>query len=207
MGLTALCAEMLYRLLSPFRAFVKRWGSSNLKENVWDIEFRHGQWSYPSRMNDRPLICDTIEKYLKGGVILDLGCSEGIIAATLADDSYGKYIGLDISSVAIKKAIDRTSAGKKPQGQSIEFVVGDISEFCPCCRAKVILLRQSIYYINRLEVSNVLRKYRNVLSEDGVFIVVMDNPRRHNWITSIIRNNFNVVEVSESSETIMLVFN
>jgi len=126
----------LFRI--PLHAVLKRLGTSNLRRNIWNREFIEGRWLSGQNL-DRPYICDIISKYLPtDGTILDLGCSDGIIAST--QNGIGKYIGVDISEIAID------SAKKRELNVPCEWECADISKYIPQYKIDCILFRQSLYY-------------------------------------------------------------
>jgi trans-aconitate methyltransferase len=181
---------------APIHAALKRWGNSNIRKRIWDKEFSEGRWLH-SAYEERPDICDLIDKYLPSRwTLLDLGCSDGLIGRT--QNGLGKYIGVDVSKVAIE------AARNYEQINECEWVCSDISKFVPNCLADVILFRYSLYYLNIYQVEATLKKYHKYLSANGVFMVVMDNPERHRWVGDIIIQNFNVVEHIDGNPLILV---
>ncbi len=57
-------------------AILKRFGSSKIRKAVWNYEFSSGKWNYldPDVKNSksRDIVYYYLEKYSKGGSILDL---------------------------------------------------------------------------------------------------------------------------------------
>ena len=94
------------------RALLQEWGSARVKKNLWNREFSQGRWDY---IDSTPEDCVYyyIEKYCRGGSILDLGCGSGNTGNELSCDRYGIYTGIDISDVAIQKAITRSRASRR----------------------------------------------------------------------------------------------
>ncbi len=65
------------------------------------------------------------EKYVQkiaSGVVVDLGCGDGRIIPYLDSDKVTQYIGLDIDSIILARAKQRTSS------IPLKFVLGDISQ-------------------------------------------------------------------------------
>jgi trans-aconitate methyltransferase len=111
---------------------------------------------------------------------------------------FGRYIGVDISEIAIESAKKRNQTG-------CEWYCADIADFNPECKIDVILFRQSLYYLTRSEIKEALKRYRQTLTSLGVIIVVMNNPKRHQWITDIITCNFKMIERNDK-DAVILVF-
>ena len=184
-------------LRNRMHAILKRIGTSKLRKTIWDKEFKEGRW-LSGENPERPAICDAISAYLpRGGSLLDLGCSDGIIACT--QEGVGKYIGVDISEIAIESAKKRKLLG------NCKWVCADISKYDPQFLFDVILFRQSLYYLTKLQIDECLLRYRKCLSERGVFIVVMNNPKRHEWITDIIFQYFDIIKF-ENRDPLIVVF-
>ena len=175
---------------------LKRIGTSGLRKRIWDREFGEGRW-LQGEDPKRTKAGDIIEKYLpKGGTLLDLGCSDGVIACT--QRGMGQYIGVDVSEVAIQ------SARRREFDHSFRWVCSDMSKFKPDVKIDVIFFGYSLYYLGRFEIRKTLDRYRQWLSELGVIIVVMDNPKRHRWITNLILRHYNVLEYMAANPVVVV---
>jgi 2-polyprenyl-6-hydroxyphenyl methylase/3-demethylubiquinone-9 3-methyltransferase len=147
-----------------------------------------------------------VEKYARNGDILDLGCGSGNTGSELNQSAYQSYIGVDISDVAIEKAMWRSErAGRDRKNR---YVHADIVNYSPEGRYDVILFRESLYYVPRGTILKMLRRYREHLKEGGVIIVRLYDRDRYNAIHRLLRKSFGVLEefVHEDSRTVVLVF-
>ena len=72
----------------------------------------------------------------------------------------------------------------------------------------VILFKDSLYYVNRMQIARVLERYRESLTAGGVFSVHLDNSERHSWIQFLIESHFKVLEKSSVLDPtgVLLVF-
>ena len=74
----------------------------------WNKEFSSGRWncldSDPTERARHAVIGMYCQKYFSKGNILDVGCGEGTLTDFLSSDQRKKYLGIDISSKAIKIA-------------------------------------------------------------------------------------------------------
>ena len=143
-----------------------------------------------------------LEAYSKNGSILDLGCGPGNTANELAQNAYQRYVGVDISAAALAKAQKRTEANGR-MGQN-RFEVGDFLSYEANQQFNVILFRESLYHVPLSKVKGMLRRYSEVLRDDGVFIVRMvtsgsDGKDKHRLsaMVDIIEKEFEVVEKRE----------
>jgi SAM-dependent methyltransferase len=196
--------RMLHMLL-------KRYGNARAKKKVWDAEFSGGKWDFLEMTTLDPKPKDPIywfiHKYSGLGSILDLGCGTGKTGFEVDADKYRSYTGVDISGVAIERAFFQCRSIPERATKN-EYVVADIEDYAPKRKYRIILFRESIYYVSRSGIPRMLRRLAGNLDEGGVFIVRMFDQRRFKSITRAIERNFRVLEkYSESGGgTIILVF-
>jgi SAM-dependent methyltransferase len=189
-----------------FRDLLQTHGSSKTKQRLWDSEFTKGRWDCLDTTTE-DCVYSLLEKWAKGGSILDLGCGSGSTSNELAESAFSEYTGVDISEVAIVKAQERTL--ENGRGHKCRFLQGDVVNYQPGQRADVILLRDSVYYIKRPQIKAVLKRYSKWLTEEGVFIVRIWNGRgKLREFVDIIEKNFDVVEEyrHEESGAVVVVF-
>src|SRR5262245_47316135 len=105
---------------------VKRWGSSTAKRRVWDGEFASGLWARLEHTADDP-IYDYLETYANGGNVLDLGCGSGNTGSEMNTSRYASYTGVDVSSVALRKAESRIQASDRKTKNS--YLCGDLETY------------------------------------------------------------------------------
>ena len=138
----------LYRILGKLKRLaavrgilyvLTRFGGPVGRRIAFDQYYRTGQWDYLDKNHSEEMV-RLVEKYARGGRILDMGCGTGILASRLADDSYEYYRGIDASSEAIDRA--RKRASKK-----IGFEVGDIQNYRCDESFDVIVFEDSLYYV------------------------------------------------------------
>jgi len=183
---------------------IKRWGDPRTKQEIWDQEFQAGDWRHlDSTADDQVYVY--LERYTNGGSILDLGCGAGNTGNELNARSYSKYTGVDVSQVATDLAAARSSENGRDKKN--EYFCGDIATFAPSDRYEVILFRESIFYIPRSKIVDVLLRYRKHLKQDGVFIVRMCSRHKYKSIVRLIERNLELLESSPpSGPDVILVF-
>jgi 2-polyprenyl-6-hydroxyphenyl methylase/3-demethylubiquinone-9 3-methyltransferase len=180
------------------RGILKRYGPSSIKRRLWNQEFSGSHWDFiDNTVGDCVYL--HLEKHLKRGSILDLGCGPGNTANELPPTAYGTYLGVDISEAALRKAKRRTEqngrAGKN------HFVCSDFINYVPTQQFDVILFRESMYHVPLRRIKPVLDHYSKYLTASGVFIVRMNTsgpsgqPKpRLTAAMSIMETEFAVVE-------------
>lgn len=156
------------RALTFVQGFLTSYGPSSIKKLVWDRDFSGNKWDFiDNTVGD--CVYPHLEKYARNGNILDLGCGPGNTANELASDVYKSYIGVDISEVALAKAVKRTEENGRADKNS--FVRSDFLGYTPTQEFDVILFRESMYHVPYGQVLKILEKYSKHLKKNGVFIV------------------------------------
>jgi SAM-dependent methyltransferase len=193
---------IIERALVFARGFLLSYGPMRVKKAFWNKEFSDGKWNF---IDDTASDCvyPHLEKYARGGDILDLGCGPGNTANELASGAYRTYIGIDISDSAIAKATKRTSETGRSSKNS--FVCSDFLGYMPTQEFDVILFRESLYHVPHGKVLELLEKYSEHLKPSGVFIVRLYlgdfNTGRVKFRVKrkldLIRRKYNVVENSQ----------
>ena len=156
------------RALIFVQGFLASYGPSSVKKKLWDRDFSGGKWDFIDNTAG-DCVYPHLEKYAKNGSILDLGCGPGNTANELSSDAYRNYFGVDISEVALAKAIKRTQENGRAAKNS--FVRSDFLGYNPTQDFDIILFRESLYHVPYGQVLPILKKYSKYLKKDGVFIV------------------------------------
>ena len=189
-----------------WRRLIQYYGPARMKREQWDREFKQGRWDYlTDTANDR--LYPILEKYARGGSLLDLGCGLGNTPNEMAKGSYERYMGVDISEEAVEMARKRTEENGRADNTS--FAQGDVSAYVPDAKYKVILFRESTYYMPLSSLKKTMERYADFLEERGVFIVRMsDRMKSAPKIWGILEENFRIVEKHrfESIPATILVF-
>jgi 2-polyprenyl-6-hydroxyphenyl methylase/3-demethylubiquinone-9 3-methyltransferase len=147
-----------------------------------------------------------LEKHLKNGSILDLGCGPGNTANELAATAYATYTGVDISEAALRKATRRTEQNNRA-GRN-HFVCSDFINYVPTQQFDVILFRESMYHVPLSKVKATLDHYSRYLRDGGVFVVRMNtsgpNGQQKSRLTAtvgVMEAEFDVVEKRQYGES------
>jgi ubiquinone/menaquinone biosynthesis C-methylase UbiE len=179
--------------------FLKSYGPTSMKKILWDKEFSGTKWDF---INDTAGDCvyAPLEKYARNGSILDLGCGPGNTANEVANESYQKYVGVDISDEALAKARKRTVETGRESKNS--FVQSDFINYEPSQKFDVILFRESIYHVPMGKIKETLDHFSRFLNDGGVFVVrialtdgtgIHEKPRPASMV-NIMETEFELVE-------------
>lgn len=187
--------------LRKMRSGMMAYGPSSIKRLLWDREYSTDKWNFAYH-SIGDCVYQHVEKHVKGGSILDLGCGMGNTATELTMNAYRDYTGVDISDACLKKAEARTQqCGRSAKNR---FVRGDFLNYVPAQQYDVILFRESMYHVPPARIKSVLDHYAGYLKAGGVFVVRMgtlgpDGQRipRPVMMLNIIKSEFDVLEDCE----------
>ena len=167
-----------------------------VSKNKWEKEFSAGQWDYldstPAERARSAVIGMLCQYYFPKGKILDVGCGLGTTVDFLNIDQRQKYLGLDISEEAIKKA------GKK----KTDFLVSDFNNFKSSKKFDVIIFNEVLYYMDE---NSAFEQALNILTRNGIILISlyqMKNKRYDQKIWKASRKFFKTTEAIEVSSKV-----
>ena len=130
----------------------------------WDSQYRKGNWEYMKHLEEvgrYSLITGYIHYLKPGGSVLDVGCGEGVLPQRLNLDNISKYVGIDISQVAINAASQKAN-------EKVIFVNEDVSVYTPMDCFDVIVFNEILYYLE--DPLAIVKRYEARLKQDSIFI-------------------------------------
>jgi SAM-dependent methyltransferase len=188
------------RTIRFVRGFLLSFGPQEIKQRVWDREYRKNMWQFRDH-TPGDCVYPHLESHTRQGSILDLGCGSGNTATELSESAYDSYLGVDISQAALEKASTRTKeCGREKKNR---FARADFLEWQPPSgQFDVILFRESMYHVPLSKVKVLLDRYSDYLKDGGVFIVrvfaankeTAQMKHRPTAMLRIIEDEFDVVE-------------
>jgi trans-aconitate methyltransferase len=146
-------------------ALVERSYARYYSADGWDHAYQEG-YILDSDDQDARYGCllALMQRYDRGGLVLDVGCGEGLLLQKFRPLSSSRLIGVDYSARAIELASSKTIPG-------CHFTRSDYREFMPESPCAVVVFNESLYYTEDFEA--VLRRYSGTLTAQGVLIVSM----------------------------------
>jgi 2-polyprenyl-6-hydroxyphenyl methylase/3-demethylubiquinone-9 3-methyltransferase len=158
-----------------------------------DKEYATGKWDHCEDTSGA-WVYGFIEKYARGGSILDLGCGAGNTGNELNGTTYRDYSGIDVSEVAVRKATQRSAASGRADKN--RYIQSDILTYVPKQSHDLILFRESIYDIPQSMMKSMLDHYARHLTPGGVFVAYLsrDGTSQVREIVKWIEDNYRVIE-------------
>ena len=190
------------RTLTFIKSVLKSYGHSNVKRLLWDKEYSGDKWNFADNtLGDCVYI--HLEKYVRNGSILDLGCGTGNTATELAASVYRRYVGVDISETGLRKAMRRShDAGRTDKNH---FERGDFLNYVPTQQFDVILFRESMYHVPLHKIKTMLDRYSLYLKDGGVFVVKMNASggklARPKAMVGVMETEFDVMEKQQYGDS------
>ena len=159
-------------------------------QEAWDSQYSDGEWDHLYDLNQLShfsVVAGYFQALKYGGSLLDIGCGEGIFQQKLGAHCYSKYVGVDISKEAIRKASTTTE-------KNTIFLAKDAREFLPKESFDAIIFNESLYYFDLKEIQDLLRRYENFLKSDGVMIISMFEVQRNTMIWQIVDSMYSIMD-------------
>jgi 2-polyprenyl-3-methyl-5-hydroxy-6-metoxy-1,4-benzoquinol methylase len=143
-------------VVSLFRPYQPMLGGRELL----DTEYRGGNWDYLAEDLELPrfsVVAGYCVRHAEGGRILEIGCGEGLLPERIGTSRYARYVGVDISSVAIERA-------KAKRHPNAEFLAEDASDFDPDAQFDLIVFNEVLEYAPR--PVDLVRRYERWLTDE-----------------------------------------
>jgi len=134
-------------------------------ESQWDADYTIGTWDYlwdHLEEGRYQAVLLAIAKYAPQGALLELGCGEGILQSRMMPDSYAKYVGIDMSKIAINKA-------QRLCNLNTYYQQADMETFVPESKFDAIVVNEALYYA--LNPVQLLKRYAYFLRPEGYIII------------------------------------
>ncbi|MEQ9616979.1 MAG: class I SAM-dependent methyltransferase [Phycisphaerales bacterium] len=167
----------LWKLAPLFGPAAARW--------AWNDQFARGKWDYLKARDHR--VTELIAKLANGGAVVDLGCGEGNLAFDLPAGSYERYIGVDVSSVAIERA---NHAAYAKANSRCEFRCADLRTWEGESGADVILIEEALYYLAPTAQAALLDACERSLTPGGSLVIIVHDEARHARTIALIESRY-----------------
>ena len=124
--------------------------------------------------------------------ILDVGCSGGTLICAL--NSFARYSGVDVSSVAISAAKQMASDGFSDRLDQIDFQAADLQQFNPSSTFDVIIFNEVLYYLNTNQAVTEVARYAKSLNKGGLIVISLKDDGKSHAILKLLTRKFKWVD-------------
>ena len=181
--------KKLVKSLLPFNFYEKQ-DVEDYVSHDWDDQYISGRWDYLDQLPELAhysVIAGYFQHLFPDGKILDVGCGEGVLQQRLSLLQYKLYTGIDMSDIAIDRA------NKKYSDDRTEFFAADASEYTDSNKYDIIVFNESLYCFN--DAVAILNHYKNMLSQDGLFVISMYVQDVSDYHWREIEKHFKIVDM------------
>jgi SAM-dependent methyltransferase len=157
----------------------------------WDYQYAVGKWE--KLKGEQSRIAATaafLRRHAPGGSVLEIGCGEALLQRELGANPYARWIGVDISEIAVARA-------QAFAGPTVSYVLADMETFDPADQFDAIVFTESIYYSPAC--APLLRRYATWLKPNGVFIISIFRTKRSARVWQEIHSVTTQVETGVTS--------
>lgn len=143
---------------------------------TWDLQYRAGAWDGLVAETERhECVAALIRRFASvRPLVLDVGCGQGALARQMRGDVEGRYVGLDISNEAIRRAGEDGSP--RESFHTLDVEAGP-PPFVARGSVDAAVFSEVLYYLDDPLVT--LRRFAPVLSQRGLFVFSLWKPSRH----------------------------
>ena len=165
----------------------------NKKRYTWERQYSVGFWNFlrSDLEHERfDAVVRRLKEFNRPGKILEVGCGEALLLKRLDPSSYTFFMGIDISEVAISRAID-----SKFEKSEFEYV--DMEKFSTNKKFDYIIFNESIMYaINAVEL---MRKYMNFLDDGGYMMTSIYETNKNILVVHALRKAFTPIDSRQTT--------
>lgn len=170
-------------------SFVKR-KIFRINRDRWNHQYDKGLWDGLKAMDElaRFSVIVGYVKFLKPTTngqspdVLEIGCGEGLLQQRLQSQNYGRFVGTDISDLAIRKAIADAGDNK------CTYLVADMDTYKPDGQFDLIIFNEVIYYSKH--PLKTLQRLATYLKTNGLLIVTINDHKRSTELWEAIKDSF-----------------
>lgn len=163
-------------------------GDVPLSRRFWEEQYRDGVWSFleePGELARYGVVAAAVRRLRPRGVVLDVGCGEGLLADHLRPDGYRRYLGLDLSETAVAAASRRADPATR-------FAVADAEDWPLAGRFDAVVLNECLYYMH--EPLALARRAFAALRPGGLLVVSMFRSGRTLGLARLLARDLPLLE-------------
>ena len=128
----------------------------------------------------------------KRPTVLDIGCAGGTLAPAL--HSFSRYLGTDVSSVAIVSAKAMVAQVLPERQSDITLKTADLRNFDPDETFDAVLFNEVLYYLKTDQALAQVRRFADKLTPGGLIVVSMKDDGKSRAIFRLLRPHFDWID-------------
>jgi trans-aconitate methyltransferase len=144
----------------------------------WDCQFKTG---VRTRKEASPHTIEIVTQLCQGGLLVEHGCGETVLPRFLPEGTFSRYIGFDISEVAIRKAAQGAPAHCAFEQADMKTWQGENYG------ATLVVLQECLYYLKPAKVAAFLLRCCRNLAPDGKILVIIHDRQKHGKTAEVCR--------------------
>lgn len=140
----------------------------------WNHQYASGRWELlkaPQEAARLDACAALLRRHAPGGRLLEIGCGEALLQQRLGPGDFARFVGVDISAVAIARAKAVTAGDPRTT-----YLVADMRALELTEKFDAVIFTESIYYVPDCDA--VLRRYAPLLNDGGVFAISIFQNKR-----------------------------
>ena len=143
---------------------------------VWDQQYRAGTWDGLVAETERhACVASLVGRFAPPEpFVLDVGCGHGALARQMRGGACERYVGIDISGEAVRRAGVEGAAGESFHAVDVE---GGPPGFLAPGSVDAAIFAEVLYYLD--DPLATLRRFVPLLSPRGIFVFSLWKPSRH----------------------------
>jgi SAM-dependent methyltransferase len=173
-------------------------GDSPKEKFTWDAEYGDGRWAYMGQQHELVrywAIIGHMDAFRRGGEYLDVGCGDGVLFERFKPLGYQRYVGIDISEVAIEKL-------RRYNDERTSFSQADGDIYEPAGSFDVIVFNESLYYL-RHPVRSIERYARSLKPGGCIVVSTYTASRRSLAVLREAKREFKVLDEAKTTQGAM----
>jgi 2-polyprenyl-3-methyl-5-hydroxy-6-metoxy-1,4-benzoquinol methylase len=139
---------------------------------TWETQYAAGKWDFLTELSELSrfsILAGYICHLKPGGAVLDTGCGQGALLRRLPNDSYSRYVGIDLSASAI-------SVARKQQNERSTFLAADCESYSPEEGFDVIVFNEVLCCLR--DPLQTVERYVRSLNPGGLVLVSLCSAAR-----------------------------
>jgi 2-polyprenyl-3-methyl-5-hydroxy-6-metoxy-1,4-benzoquinol methylase len=171
-----------------------RYGFSRAPDKTaWDSQYARLAWDCLGGLKEQArqgVLAAYVESLKPDGAILDVGCGDGQLLRYLACSRHARYVGIDLSDVAIGRA--KAHAAARAEADRVMFEAADADTYVPSGEFDAIVWNESLYYFP--DPRRAIGRYDAYLAPGGLYVTSLFRGVKSTMILQMLKRTYTLVD-------------